>query len=88
MFHTVVLVQILSRQIQILNHSTSRNTCTKLTKENSKYFLSKLLYYTYNITIFLPEYYSVILDVTSLLKEIIFAEKSEFFEPINSKHSN
>jgi hypothetical protein len=65
-------VFILSQRIQILR----RNTCSKFTNEDSKYFLSNLLCYIENKTIFLPGCYSVIPDVPSSLKYIIFQKNT------------
>jgi hypothetical protein len=66
--NVIVIMQILLRQIQIY---LSRVTCSKF-RNYGKYFVSKLLYYIENITIFLPGCYSVIPDVRSSLKYVIF----------------
>ena len=67
--NVIVIMQILSRQIQIY---LSRVTCSKFRNDDGKYFVSKLLYYIENITVFLPGCYSVIPDVPSSLKYVIF----------------
>ena len=63
----IVLMQILSRQIQIY---LGGNTFSKFTNEDGKYFVSKLLYYIENMTIFLTGCFSVIPDVPSSFKEL------------------
>ena len=54
------------------NSNISRVTCSIFRNDDGKYFVSKLLYYIENITIFLPGCYSVIPDVPSSLKYVIF----------------
>jgi hypothetical protein len=57
----------------------ARTHASKFTNEDCKYFVSKLLYYIENITIFLPGCYSVIPDVSSSLKGIVLPSNTHFY---------